>query len=148
MPWSRVIASEKPDRAPHLTAWQLRVLKAWEAFSVFALVVSIVALIPPIGSVMVPHIGWPLFGFICGGTIVQSRLVSRGGVLGYAWARNQISIALAIVILHGAAQIVLNWNVGDAYNPYLRVSAIQPLVTIGIPLAWLTVFWSIASRRD
>ncbi len=70
-------------------------------------------------------------------------MATRNQILEFSWVRNFISIFLVVDAVAGVAHIILNRDSKFDYDPWLTVSAIQPLVRIVLPGIWLIAFWVV-----
>lgn len=122
---------------------RLRVLLiAYGLFVVLTLLVSILVLaMPKFADWSVPHFGSPAIGLFYGGTLffIAMKFLAWDSYPN-ARLRSAVGDLLLIIAVWGLLVTGFGWTGRDFNNPYLIVSLVQPIWTVGVPLTWYIAF--------
>lgn len=124
------------DRRPRI------LLISYCLFVALTLAVSIAVFVSPrFAGLILPYFGWPIIGLFYAGTLkfVIAKLVAPESYANEKF-RSAIGSSLVIIAIFGAFMAGLSWIGEDFDNPYLTVNALQPVWTVGVPMAWYIVF--------
>ncbi len=123
-------------------ARQRLLLQSFICFVLMALAVAIAMFVDrSFGERLVPYYGWPVIGFFYASALKAA--------IPPLFARNPIPIRVCFRSVVGTLWCVAGFGTftthlgfyGDNFgNPYLTVTRWQPLWTIAVPLAWISVF--------